>query len=119
MRVLPAANLAARFLCELAMLAALAIWGSQAGDSTALQVVLAIGAPALAAVIWGICVAPRAPRRLPDPARAGIEVLLFGAAAAGLVAAGHAGAGIALAALAAITGALVRAWPEPAAGPGH
>jgi hypothetical protein len=110
-----AANLVVRFLCELSALAALAVWGAQAGGSTALNVVLAVGAPLLAAAIWGAWVAPRAGRRAPDPARALIEVVVFGAAVAGLVAAGHAGLGIGLGALAAISGALVRVWPEPAA----
>jgi len=115
MSALASANLVARFLCELAALASLAVWGAQASDDPALAVLLGISAPLLVACVWGMWVAPRASRRAPDPARAGIEVLVFGAAVAGLVDAGHAGFAIALGVLAAITGALVRVWPEPVA----
>src|SRR4029453_1951159 len=90
------ANLVVRFLCELAALASLAVWGAQASDDPALQVLLGVSAPRLVAAGWGIGVAPRASRRVPDPRRAGIEVLVFGAAVAGLVDAGHAGFGVAL-----------------------
>jgi hypothetical protein len=109
------ANLVVRFLCELAALAALAVWGAQASDDPALRVLLGITLPMIVVAVWGTWVAPRASRRVADPWRAGIEVLVFGAAVAGLVDAGHAGFGIALGVLAAVTGALVRVWPEPAA----
>jgi predicted lysophospholipase L1 biosynthesis ABC-type transport system permease subunit len=109
------ANLVARFLCELAALAALAVWGAQASDDPAVKVLLGVTAPLLLAAVWGMWVAPRSARRAPDPLRAGIEVLVFGAAVAGLVDAGHTAFAVALAVLAAITGALVRVWPEPGA----
>ena len=115
MGALASANLVVRFVCELAALAALAVWGAQASDDPALQVLLGFSAPLLVASVWGMWVAPRASRRAADPWRAGIEVLVFGAAVAGLVDAGHAGFGIALGVVAAVTGALVRVWPEPAA----
>jgi hypothetical protein len=115
MRALASANLVVRFLCELAALAALAVWGAQASDDPALEVLLGITVPMIMIAVWGMWVAPKAARRAPDPWRAGVEVLVFGAAVAGLVDAGHAGLGIALGILAAVTGALVRVWPEPAA----
>jgi hypothetical protein len=40
-----------RFLCELAMLAALAYWGFTVGDGAGAWV-LGVGAPLLAAVVW-------------------------------------------------------------------
>jgi hypothetical protein len=113
--MLASANLALRFVCELAALAALAVWGAQASDDPALQVLLGITAPMAVVAVWGMWVAPRASRRAPDPARAAIEVVVFGAAVAGLVDAGHPALGVALGVLAAVTGALVRVWPEPAA----
>ena len=82
---LASANLVVRFLCELAALAALAVWGAQASDDPALQVLLGISAPLLVVAVWGMWVAPRASRRARDPWRAGMEVLVFGAAVAGLV----------------------------------
>ena len=45
MRALASANLVVRFLCELAALAALAVWGAQASDDPALQVLLGITVP--------------------------------------------------------------------------
>jgi hypothetical protein len=108
------ANLALRFGCELAAFAALAVWGAHVGDSTAVQVLLAILAPVIAIAVWGVWVAPKAKRRAPDPARAGIEVLVFGAAVLGLVDAGHPALAAGLGVLAAVSGTLVRVWPEPA-----
>ena len=102
MRALASANLVVRFLCELAALAALAVWGAQASDDPAVQVLLGIAVPMIMIAVWGMWVAPKASRRVPDPWRAGIEVLVFGAAVAGLVDAGHAGFGIALGVLAAV-----------------
>jgi hypothetical protein len=53
-------TLAVRFLCELSMLAALAFWGFQVGDGVGAWM-LGIGAPLLAAAVWGAFVAPKAP----------------------------------------------------------
>ena len=106
-----AANLALRFLLELCLLAALAVWGGQAGGSLAADVALAILAPLAAAAVWGTVVAPRAPRRAPDPARLGIELLLFGLGAAALIAAGHSGLGLALGIVGALNAVLVRTGP--------
>ena len=50
---------------------------------------LGLGAPLLAAVIWGLWVAPASRRRLPDPARLVVEVVLFAAGVAALAAAGY------------------------------
>ncbi len=58
------ANLALRFLLELACLAALAYWGAGATSSDTANVAVAILAPLAAATVWGIWSAPRAPRRL-------------------------------------------------------
>ncbi len=55
---LPGATVTVRFLCELAMLAALAYWGFTVGDG-ACAWVLGIGAPLLAAIVWGAWVARR------------------------------------------------------------
>jgi Protein of unknown function (DUF2568) len=106
-----AANLALRFLLELCLLAALAAWGAQAGGSVVADVALAVLAPLAAAAVWGVFVAPRAPRRAPDPARLGLELLLFGLGAAALIAAGHSGLGLALGIVGALNAVLVRVGP--------
>jgi Protein of unknown function (DUF2568) len=81
-------TLTVRFLCELAMLAALVSWGFGVEDGVA-SWLLGIGAPLLAAGIWGALVAPKARWPLPIPVRVLIEVLLFGVAAAALAVAGQ------------------------------
>jgi hypothetical protein len=72
-----------RFLTELALLAGLAVAGAHLGGGVALAIVDAVLLPAAAAAIWGLFIAPRARRRLPEPARFLIEFVLF--AAAGVV----------------------------------
>jgi hypothetical protein len=84
-------TLTARFLCELAMLAALAYWGFGAGAWVA-----GIGAPLLAAAVWGAFVAPKARWPVPSPVRVAIELVLFAVAAAALAAAGQPVAGLVL-----------------------
>ena len=80
---------AVRFLAELAMLVALAYVGWRlAGDIQVLGAVLAVLLVGLAAAVWGRWVAPRSETRLEDPTRLGVEVVLFGAAVAGLLVVG-------------------------------
>jgi hypothetical protein len=66
-----------RLLAEIAMLAALAWGGWHLVDGSALSLAAAVLIPSAAAVAWGRWVAPRATHRLADPARAGIELVLF------------------------------------------
>ena len=99
-------NLGLRFVLELCMLVALGIWGFSE------NVVLGIAAPLAAAVIWGLWIAPKAARRLRDPARLAIELLLFGAAGAALAVAGHALAAAIFLAAVALSEALLLAWGQ-------
>lgn len=80
-------NLALKFLLELGALAALAFWGASVSDGAA-AVLLAIGLPAAAAVLWGMLAAPKARRRLPLPLRAPFELGVFAVGALGLWAGG-------------------------------
>jgi hypothetical protein len=89
MQSIKLANLAARFLLELCALAALAYWGYQAGQSTIMKIGLAAGAPLLAAVVWGMFIAPRASVQVPTWVWVILQVVVFGCAAAGLVASGQ------------------------------
>jgi Protein of unknown function (DUF2568) len=83
------ANLAARFLLELCALAALGYWGFQIGQSLIAKIGLAVGAPLLAAVVWGTFIAPRATVPVPTWVWLVLQVVVFGCAAAGLVATGQ------------------------------
>jgi hypothetical protein len=102
-----AANLALRFACELAALVAVGWWGWTVSP------VLGIVLPLVVATVWGAFIAPKARRRLPDPDRLGIELVIFAAATACLVAVGQAAAAVVFAAAATVTALLVRKWPEP------
>jgi hypothetical protein len=114
--VIGTANLVLRFVCELAALIALAWWGFSLGSVVGVLVGLVV---ALAAAgLWGAFIAPRAPRRLADPARFAVELVVFGAATAALVALDHVLLAVVFAVAAIVTAALTRVWPEPvAAGP--
>ncbi|MFB9683321.1 DUF2568 domain-containing protein [Amycolatopsis plumensis] len=69
--------LTARFLTELMLLGGLALAGTQLGTGVALAIADAVLLPAAAAALWGLFLAPRARRRLPEPARFLLEFALF------------------------------------------
>jgi hypothetical protein len=109
-----AANLGVRFLLELCLLAAWAVIGWHVGGQVVVRVVLAVLLPSLAATAWGLWVAPRATRRLDDPARFAVEAMLFAGASAGLAVAGWPLWGGLLAAAYAVNVALGFAWHQRA-----
>jgi hypothetical protein len=88
-------NLVLRFALELCALAALAFWGAHVDASLPVTIALAILAPLIAAVAWGLFVSPKAQIRAPGLMRLSIELAVFVAAAGGLVAAGETGWAIA------------------------
>ena len=75
-----AAALGLRFACELAALAAFVWWGWPF-----LGVLLAVAV----AVVWGAFIGPKSSRRLPDPWRFAIEVVIFAGATAAFAAVGQ------------------------------
>ncbi len=75
-------NDAIRFLVELAALAAVAYWGFREHSSWALKLVFGLGGVVAITAVWGAWMAPRSERRAPELARALIEILIFGSAAA-------------------------------------
>lgn len=83
------ANLLVRFLLELFALGALCYWGFASGENVFVKVFLGLGAPVLAAVVWGLFVSPKAAVPLAMPLRLLPEALVFGSAAAALLATGH------------------------------
>jgi membrane protein implicated in regulation of membrane protease activity len=101
------ASLGVRFACELAALVAVGWWG------WTVSAVLVVVLPLLVAVVWGAFVAPRARRRVPDPARLALEVVIFAAATACFLAVGQQLVAVVFAVAAVVTALLVRKWPEP------
>jgi hypothetical protein len=99
--------LAIRFGLELAALVALGYWGFKTGGGTVTKIVLGLGAPLLAAVLWGLFASPKA--RFPNEAlRAVVEIAVFGGAALALAAAGHTQLAVAFAVVAVVDSGLVR-----------
>jgi Protein of unknown function (DUF2568) len=87
-------NEAAAFVLELLVLVVLFAWGFSTGHG-AESVILGLGAPAAAAVIWGLFAAPRARFPLPLAGTLIVKAVVFAAAVAAL-------AGLGLPALAAV-----------------
>jgi hypothetical protein len=102
------------FLSELAALAALAVWGWSVGNSTGWRVVLAVATPAVAAALWGVFAAPRAPVHVPALSLL-VKVAVFGGAVLALFAAGHPWPAVVLAAAALLSSLLATPPAEPAA----
>ncbi|WP_051711151.1 YrdB family protein [Streptomyces sp. NRRL S-350] len=85
-----AGNAGLAFGLELAMLAALCYWGFKTGSTLATRLLLGIGAPALAAAVWGLFLAAGGPRyRLPVAAEIVLKLLVLGTAALALYATGR------------------------------
>jgi Protein of unknown function (DUF2568) len=106
-----AANLAIKFLLELAAIAAFAYWGATTADGV-LAVVLAVAAPTLMILVWGRFAAPRSDHRLPSRSRIPLELGVFALAAVALVVAGSPVLAAVFAALAAINAALLTVFDQ-------
>jgi len=76
-------------------------------------VVLAVAAPTVAAVLWGVFAAPRAPVRIPALALL-VKLVVFGGAVVALLATGHPWWAAVLA-VAALLSSLLSTPPTPAA----
>lgn len=107
-----AANLALRFLLEVGALVALGYWGFHVGSSEALHWILGIGAPLLAAVVWGLFVAPRRRFDVPLAVWVLLQVVIFGAAIAALLASGRATFAVVFTVLLLINATLMIVWHQ-------
>ncbi|SFB56330.1 Protein of unknown function [Cohnella sp. OV330] len=112
MEAIKAANLALRFALELAMLAALGYWGFKADAASAYRWMLGIGSPAVAAVVWGAFLSPKASVPLHAGLKLAIELAVFGVAAAALYAAGRPASAAALLGVWAVNRILIAVWDQ-------
>jgi hypothetical protein len=83
------ANLALRFLLELCVLAALGVWGFRFEGGLFVKWLLGLGAPLLAAVVWGTFASPKASIPLHGVLHGLVELVVFGSGVVALYAAGY------------------------------
>lgn len=107
--VIKNANLALAFLLELGVLVALGYWGFHTGTGTIAKIVLGIGAPLVAVVVWGLLGAPRSAWQLQGLWYLALSMVWFGSAALGLFVAGQRNQGIAFALIFVVNQVLVYA----------
>ena len=79
------ANEGLAFLVELAALGAVAWWGARTGSSLIASVLMGVGAPLGAAVVWSAFAAPKARIRLPMAGVIAVKAVLFAAATAAIL----------------------------------
>lgn len=111
MFIVQSINLAAAFLLELCMLAALGYWGFTTVQGWP-RIVLGVAAPVLAAVVWGIFLAPKAARPLDPSLTFWLKAAILGLGAVALAAAGRPRLAVGFALAVAINMLLLWLWRE-------
>jgi hypothetical protein len=94
------------FVLEVIALALLAWWGFATGGNLVVEILLGLGTPLAAAVLWGMFAAPKARFKVPIAGVLVVKALVFAAGALALWALHYAGLGIGFAALALVNTAL-------------
>ncbi|HEX6535857.1 MAG TPA: YrdB family protein [Gemmatimonadaceae bacterium] len=112
MSALRLANLGVRFGLELAALAAVAYWGATAPAGRPARVALAIAAPVLVAIAWGMFISPKA--RIPTGllGRGILGFVVFTLAALALWSRGQASLAAAYEAIALASSVLLVVWRQ-------
>ncbi len=99
-----ATNAGLAFALELGLLAALCYWGFSTGPGLVVKCLLGLGAPALAAVLWGLFLAAGGPRfPVPVGVQIVLKLVLFGLAGWALAGTGHTVLGLVFGALAVLS----------------
>ena len=106
------ANLALALVLELGVLVALAYWGFATGATILVKIVLSIGAPAAAILIWAIWGAPRSEHRLQGISYWLLRVAFDAAGAVALFVTGQQTVGVVFALAAALNCILAYAWKQ-------
>jgi hypothetical protein len=105
-------NAALAFLLELAMLTAFGYWGFHVEKSLLVKWTLGMGLPVLAAVVWGMLLAPRAANRLGNISGNLLSLTLFLCGAAALYYTGHTLLAIIFAVTAIVNRLLILLWKQ-------
>ena len=103
---------ALRFVLELVLLAVFGAFGFTFPSPWSW--ILGLGIPALTLLVWSGFVAPRAPRRLEDPPRFVVELVLFALGMGALAAIGQWPWGVALFVVFLIDRLVLDRWGKPA-----
>jgi hypothetical protein len=103
------------FVSELAALAALAQWGWSVSTATGPRLLLAVGTPLVAAVLWGLFAAPNAPVQSATLSVL-VKLAVFGSGVLALLATGHPRLAVLLAAAALFSSVLSAPPVAPVAG---
>jgi hypothetical protein len=112
LKALKNTNLALAFFLELAALIALGNWGFQAGAETFTKILLGVGMPLAAIVIWALFGAPRSNRRLPNPWLMLLRAVFFGSGVVAVFAANQPGLGLVFAVLVILNLILIYLWAQ-------
>jgi len=112
LELIKGANLALRFLLELCALGALCYWGFKTGGGAIGKITLGVGAPLVAAVVWGTFLSPRASVALPGTLVLLLQALVFASATAGLVATGHRTLALVFGVVVVVNAVLLYAWRQ-------
>ncbi len=112
LELIKGANLALRFLLELCALGALGYWGFKTGGGAAAKITLDIGAPLVAAIVWGTFLSPRASITLPGAVVLVLQALVFASAVAGLVSTGHRTLALVFGVIVGVNAVLMYVWGQ-------
>jgi hypothetical protein len=105
-------NLVLAFLLELGALVALGYWGFHTGQVMIAKIGLAIGAPAIAVIVWALFGAPTATWALQGNWHLIVAAIFFGAAAVALFSTGQRQWAIAFALLVVLNHILIYVWAQ-------
>jgi hypothetical protein len=94
------------FLLELVAFGVMCWWGFETGGNLGLHLLLGIGTPAVAIVLWSLIAAPRARFKVPLPGVLLLKAVVFGGAALCLWGVGHPVLGLVFAVVALVNTAL-------------
>ena len=78
------------FILEIAAIVALAWWGFTTGGNIVVNIILGVGAPGAAIVLWGLFAAPRARFKVALPLVLLVKAVVFGAGALAFYGVDHA-----------------------------
>ncbi|MGW0414409.1 YrdB family protein [Streptomyces collinus] len=110
------ANELLAFLIEIVALGLLCWWGFASGGGVGVSVLLGLGTPAVAAALWGLFAAPRAPFRPPLPGVLLVKGLVLGGGALALCGVGHPVGAVAVAVVTLVNVTVAEVFRRPVPG---